>query len=134
MCADGRTQNSAGRPRLLLKAAGLATALVAPSVAGAQSYEFLAAPSKDINRVFRLEKSTGEVGACQYGIKPDAPMGVTLCYPPGEGARAGQTGEYALVASRHESEGGVFRVDLRSGAMSICFVLDNNVVCTAPAK
>ena len=134
MRADGRTQDAAGRRRIIVKTAALAGALVSSTVAGAQSYEFLAAPSKDINRVFRLDKSTGEVGACQYGIKSDAPMGVTLCYPPGEGAKGGQTGEYALVASRHESEGGVFRVDLRSGAMSICFVLDNNVVCTAPAK
>ncbi len=116
------------------RALTLIATLFAPAAAVAQSYEFLAAPSKDINRVFRLEKTTGEVGACQYGIKPEAPMGVTLCYPAGEGAKGGQPGEYALVASRHESEGGVFRVDLRSGSMSICFVLDNNVVCTAPAK
>ena len=62
-------------------------------------------------------------------------MGVTLCYPAGEGAKGGQPGEYALVASRHESEGGVFRVDLRSGMMSICFVLNESaVVCTPPAK
>jgi len=133
MQPHSRTQGAAGRwmPR---GAFALITALVAPATAIAGSYEFLAAPSKDINRVFRLDRATGEVGACQYGIKPEAPMGVTLCYPPGEGARGGETGEYALVASRHESEGGVFRVDLHSGAMSICFVLDNNVVCTAPAK
>lgn len=129
-----RIQGAARRWRKIEGTGALAAALVASTVAGAQPYEFLAAPSKDINRVFRLDKSTGEVGACQYGIKPDAPMGVTLCYPPGEGARGGQTGDYALVASRHESEGGVFRVDLRNGSMSICFVLDNNVVCTAPAK
>jgi hypothetical protein len=119
---------------MLREAVTLVAALAAPTIASAQSFEFLAAPSKDINRVFRLDKTSGEVGACQYGIKHDAPMGVTLCYPPGEGAKGGQPGEYALIASRHESEGGVFRVDLRSGAMSICFVLDNNVVCTAPAK
>ena len=65
MRADGRTQDAAGRRRIIFKAATLAVALVAPTAAGAQSYEFLAAPSKDINRVFRLDKSTGEVGACQ---------------------------------------------------------------------
>lgn len=130
----GPTGGAGGRLRMLQGAFALVAGLIGPSMALAGSYEFLAAPSKDINRVFRLDKTTGEVGACQYGIKPEAPMGVTLCYPPGEGAKGGQTGEYALVASRHESEGGVFRVDLHSGAMSICFVLDNNVVCTAPAK
>ena len=134
MRANGHRQHAVGLGRIFGEAAALAAALVAPTIACAQPYEFLAAPSKDINRVFRLDKSTGEVGACQYGIKPDAPMGVTLCYSSGEGAKGGPPGDYALVASRHESEGGVFRVDQRSGAMSICFVLDNNVVCTAPEK
>ncbi len=84
---------------------------------------------------FASTASNGEVGACQYGLKEGAAIGVTLCYPPGEGARAGAFSEYALVASRHTGEGGVFRVDLRSGMMSICFVLNETaVVCTPPAK
>lgn len=104
-------------------------------IAGAGNYEFLAAPQTDLNRVFRLDKTSGEVGACQYGLKEGSPTGVTLCYPPGDGARAGSSSEYALVASRHTGEGGVFRVDLRSGMMSICFVLnDSTVVCTSQAK
>lgn len=101
----------------------------------AGNYEFLAAPQTDLNRVFRLDKATGEVGACQYGLKEGSPIGATLCYPPGEGAKAGNLSEYALVASRHTGEGGIFRVDLRSGMMSICFVLnDSAVVCTPQAK
>ncbi len=72
--------------------------------------------------MFRLDKATGEVGACQYGLKEGQTIGVTLCYPPGEGAKSGAPGEYALVSSRHTGEGGVFRVDLRTGMMSICFV------------
>lgn len=120
-------------PRRLLFAAPLAAAGLA-SAAQAANYDFLAAPQTDLNRVFRLDKSTGEVGACQYGLKEGAQAGVTLCYPPGEGARAGTISEYALVASRHTGEGGVFRVDLRSGLMSICFVLETAVVCTPPAK
>jgi hypothetical protein len=104
-------------------------------IARAGNYEFLAAPQTDLNRVFRLDKTSGEVGACQYGLKEGSPTGVTLCYPPGDGARAGSSSEYALVASRHTGEGGVFRVDLRSGMMSICFVLnDSAVVCTPQAK
>ena len=103
--------------------------------ARAATYEFLAAPQTDLNRVFRLDKVTGEVGACQYGLKDGSPFGVTLCYPAGEGAKAGPAGEYALVASRHTGEAGVFRVDLRTGFMSICFVLnETSVVCTTPAK
>jgi len=115
--------------------AGLSLAGFGASAIAAANYEFLAAPQTDLNRVFRLDRSNGEVGACQYGLKEGAAIGVTLCYPPGEGARAGAFSEYALVASRHTGEGGVFRVDLRSGMMSICFVLnETSVVCTPPAK
>ncbi len=39
-------------------------------------------------------------------------------------------GEYGLVASRHEREGGVFRVNYRTGEMSICYVFEEKVVCT----
>src|SRR5437660_9483617 len=99
----------------------------------AANYEFLAAPETDLNRVYRLDRASGEIGACQYGLKENS-IGVTLCYPPGEGARAQQPSEYSLVASRHEREGGVFRVDLRTGTMSICYVLNDAVVCTPQAK
>ena len=76
---------------------------------------------------------TGEVGACQYGLR-DNSVGVTLCYAPGEGASGQSPGEYALIASRHEKEGGVFRVNLRDGTMSICYVLNDRVACTPPGK
>ncbi|WP_424363656.1 hypothetical protein [Methylocystis parvus] len=119
-------------PRFLSLAAAL---LFAGAADAAGNYEFLAAPQTDLNRVFRLDKANGEVGACQYGLKEGSSIGVTLCYPPGEGAKAGTFSEYALVASRHTGEGGVFRVDLRSGMMSICFVLnESSVVCTPQAK
>jgi hypothetical protein len=114
---------------------GLAGFLVAwdAGAAMAASYEFLAAPEKDLNRIYRLDKATGEVGACQYGLK-EGTIGVTLCYAPGEGAGAQKLGDYALVASSHEREGGVFRVDLHTGMMSICYVLNSAVVCTPQAK
>jgi hypothetical protein len=111
---------------------GLALGLGASDVFAA-NYEFLAAPETDLNRVYRLDKATGEVGACQYGLK-EGGVGVTLCYAPGEGAGPQASSEYALVASRHEREGGVFRVDLRTGMMSICYVLNDVVVCTPQAK
>ncbi len=113
-------------------AAGLLLAL-GVSQAAAANFEFLAAPETDLNRVYRLDKATGEVGACQYGLK-EGGVGVTLCYAPGEGAGAQASSEYALVSSRHEREGGVFRVDLRTGMMSICYVLNDLVVCTPQAK
>jgi hypothetical protein len=101
--------------------------------AAAANYEFLAAPETDLNRVYRLDRATGEIGACQYGLK-EGSVGVTLCYAPGEGAGPQAQSEYSLIASRHEREGGVFRVDLRTGMMSICYVLNDAVVCTPQAR
>lgn len=98
------------------------------------NYDFLAAPEIDLNRIFRLDKATGEVGACQFGLKEGSPVGITLCYPPGQGAGPQGSSDYALVASRHEQEGGVWRVDQRTGQMSICYVLNEAVVCTPPAR
>ena len=120
-------------PTAALLAAALAAIPVAQGRA-AGSYDFLAAPQIDLNRIFRLDKATGEVGACQFGLPEGAPVGVTLCYPPGRGAGPQGSSDYALVASRHQGEGGVWRVDLRSGTMSICYVLNETVVCTAPNK
>jgi hypothetical protein len=115
---------------------GLAVALAmlgGAERAAAANYEFLAAPETDLNRVYRLDRATGEIGACQYGLK-EGSIGVTLCYPPGEGAGPQAQSEYSLIASRHEREGGVFRVDLRTGMMSICYVLNDAVVCTPQAR
>ncbi|MCW6510740.1 hypothetical protein [Lichenifustis flavocetrariae] len=124
-----------------LRALGTAILLLGgTSAVHAASYEFLAAPEVDLNRVYRVDKATGEMSACQYGLATDASkdakasIGTTLCYPPGEGGGPQAQSEYGLVASRHEKEGGVFRVDLRSGSMSICYVLNDAVVCTPPAK
>jgi hypothetical protein len=121
-------------------ALALAAALLAnqPSVF-ANDYEFQASPAKDLNRIFRLDRLTGEVTACQYALSPGkdelAPgaIGVTLCYPSGEGAGKQDPSSYALVASHHEQEAGVFRVDVRSGLMSVCFVFKEAVVCTPAA-
>jgi len=116
----------------LFPVAGLVL-LAAAHGALAANYEFLAAPETDLNRVYRLDRATGEIGACQYGLKEASAVGVTLCYPPGEGAGAQAPSEYSLVAS-HQGEGGVFRVDLRTGMMSICYVLNDAVVCTPQAR
>jgi hypothetical protein len=97
----------------------------------AANYEFLA--ETDLNRVYRLDRATGEIGACQYGLK-EASVGVTLCYASGEGAGPQAPSEYSLIASRHEREGGIFRIDMRTGLMSICYVMNDAVVCTPPAK
>ncbi|GLK57804.1 hypothetical protein JOD31_003236 [Methylopila capsulata] len=96
-------------------------------------HAFLAAPQVDLNRMYRVDRATGEMGSCQYAVK-DGTVGVTLCFPAGEGAGAQQPGVYDLVASNHSREGGVFRVDRRSGRMSSCYVLGEQVVCTPLAR
>lgn len=107
--------------------------LLAAAPAAAEEFAFLAAPHHDLNRVFRVNRETGEVGACQYAVK-DGSVGVTLCFPAGEGAGPQEAGAYDLVATNHAKEAGVYRVDRRSGAMSVCYVLGEQTVCTPPAR
>lgn len=117
----------------------LALALVLPSGAAlAQSFEFVPAPHQGLNRIYRVNRQSGEVGACQFGMK-DGGVGVTICYPAGEGAKGTQPGatpgDFGLIASRHLSEAGVYRVDRQSGEMSVCYVQnDREVVCTPAVK
>ena len=91
--------------------------------------------------------------ACQFAHNPGradvgpGAFGVTSCYRSGDGATKQDPGEYGLIATRHEQEGGVFRVDYRTGALSICYlyfqrekqgdheaIADQYVVCTPPWK
>jgi hypothetical protein len=99
-----------------------ASALAAP-------YDFVPAPQTDLNRIYRIDRVTGEISSCQYGLQ-EGTVGVTLCFGAGEGAGPQAPGEYGLVSSRHEREGGVFRVNYRTGEMSICYVFEERVVCT----
>ena len=99
------------------------------SSAMAAPYEFMAPPQADLNRLYRLDKATGEVTACQY-FQKEGTLGITLCFPSGEGAGRQEPGDYALVTSRHAREGGIVRVESRAGGVSICFVYEEKVVCT----
>ena len=113
----------------------LAVLLAASGAALAQNYMFAPAPQQDLNRVYRVDVSTGEVSACQFAVKDDSPIGLTLCYPAGQGAKAGEAGDYSLVASSHKQEAGIFRVNRRTGSVSVCYVReDQEVVCTPPSK
>jgi hypothetical protein len=130
---DLRILRAAFSPRGLRRGALVLTIICAAGGARAANYAFLSAPDVALNRVYRIDRETGEVGACQYGLK-EGSVGVTLCYPPGDGAAAQEPGDYALVASHHQHEGGVFRVDVHTGTMSICYVLNEAVVCTTQAR
>ncbi|MGV2980971.1 hypothetical protein ACERNI_12295 [Camelimonas sp. ID_303_24] len=123
---------SAGLRRAVFAGALAASALGA-TAARAGNFDFAPAPQVDLNRIYRVERVTGEMGACQYGLK-EGSVGVTLCYGPGEGGGAQTPGDYRLVTSRHEREGGVFRINDRTGEMSICYVFNEKVVCTPQAR
>jgi len=114
-------------------AGALAACALGATAARAGNYDFAPAPQVDLNRIYRVERVTGEMGACQYGLK-EGSVGVTLCYGPGEGGGAQTPGDYRLVTSRHEREGGVFRINDRTGEMSICYVFNEKVVCTPQAR
>src|SRR5918993_224428 len=112
-----------------LRAAGLALFAVVSGPGVAAPFDFVPAPQNDLNRIYRIDRATGEVISCQYGLQ-EGTVGATLCFAPGEGAGPQAAAEYGLVPSRHEREGGVFRVNYRTGGMSVCYVFDERVVCT----
>lgn len=124
--ADGRRRASACLP-LASRVLGGVFALVLLS--GAAPFAFAPAPQADLNRIYRVNTATGEVGACQYGLK-EGTIGVTFCFPAGEGAGPQALGEYGLVPSNHTRESGVFRVNYRTGEISSCYVFNIHVVCT----
>ena len=132
-------------------AAIAAGAFAPPAEAG--QYEFLAAPQINLSLVYRVDKLSGDVIACQFAHNPGrtdvgpGAFGVTNCYRSGDGATKQDPGDYGLIATRHEQEGGVFRVDYRTGALSICYlyfqrekegdheaIADQYVVCTPQWK
>jgi hypothetical protein len=123
---------------MLPRFAGLVLALpllagLAIATARADEFEFAPAPETDLNRIYRVNQFTGEMSACQYAIK-DGTVGVTFCYPAGEGAGTQPPGDYHLVASNHAREAGIFRVNRRTGDISICYVLSERVVCTPQTR
>ena len=136
---------------LTLSMATAALPAPAPAMAEGPQYEFLAAPQINISLVYRVDKLTGDVIACKFALNPGktevgpGAYGVTTCYRSGDGATKQEPGDYGLIATRHEQEGGVFRVNYRTGALSICYlyfqrekqgdretIVDQYVVCTPP--
>ena len=137
---------------LALALAGLAAA-GGGTAGAADRFDFLTAPQINLSLLYRLDRLTGEVIACQFAKTPGrtdvgpGAFGITVCYRAGDGSTGQPPGDYALLASRHEQEGGVFRVDRRSGAISICYlyfqrvkqgeqekITDQYVVCSAASK
>ena len=113
---------------ILLQAGIIGALALRGSPADAAPYDFAPAPQNDLNRIYRIDRATGEVISCQYGL--EGTVGATLCFAAGEGAGPQAPAEYGLLPSRHNREGGVFRVNYRTGGISVCYVFDERVVCT----
>ena len=127
----------------------LAGALLLAGAAGAAAqeaktgYDFSAPPSSQANRVFSVNRATGEMSACQFERPESALVGITRCFARGEGAGAQKAGNYRLVATNFSGETGIFRVNADTGEMSICYVRDvpkagggtePAILCTPAAK
>lgn len=121
--------------RLLAPFLLFATSMVAPVAADDAKFAFLSPPHEQQLRLYWVNKQTGQVGACAYkAAKDKKQIGDTLCYASGQGAGPLGPGSYDLKASSHIKEGGVFRVNVDTGDISVCFVWNNTVVCTQPAR
>lgn len=78
--------------------------------AGSQGYEFAAPPSNNADLVYRVDRATGEVGACVFSAKGPT-IGGTVCFPPGEGADPQSSGDYGLISSNLATASGLFRIE-----------------------
>lgn len=127
----------------------LAAAFLLGGVIGAAAqeakpgYDFGVPPSNQANRVFSVNRATGEMSACQFERPDSALVGITRCFARGEGAGAQKSGSYRLVATNFAGETGIFRVNADTGDMSICYVRDvpkagggtePAILCTPAAK
>ncbi|MFG1464402.1 hypothetical protein V5F77_16040 [Xanthobacter sp. DSM 24535] len=141
----GRGRGITGR--LLVAAGCLSAGLLVVDAAFAQTpgnFSFGAPPSAQANRLYSVNHQTGEVSACQFERPDSALVGITRCFPKGEGAGAQKPGTYELVSTRFAGETGIFRVNAETGEMSVCYVRDvpksgggaaePMVLCTPSAK
>ncbi len=131
--------NRATGPVVLTLAALTGLAAIAPASAQTARrtlnrpvYDFLAPPSPDTNRVYRVNIFTGEMGVCWYSKKDNVDL--TECLPPGAGAGPQKKGLYTLVATNMKTERGVFRLNLITGQVSMCWVKGDTLTCTPQAR
>jgi hypothetical protein len=110
-----------------------ATFSLPAAATNSQDYEFAAPPATSANLMYRIDRHTGEVNACQFAANGPA-IGSTVCFPAGDGAGPQTPGDYGLAPSNMAQEIGLFRVNRETGEMSICYVLNERVVCTAPVR
>ena len=122
---------------------GPAQGAAQPAPGGGEGYVFGSPPSVQANRLYSINTRNGEVSACQFERPEGSVIGVTRCFPRDASAGPGEAGTYDLVSTRYSGETGVFRVNVKTGAMSVCYVRDMpkegggveaSVVCTPAAR
>jgi hypothetical protein len=86
-------------------------------------YEFAVPPATNSDVVYRVDRSTGEVGACVFSAKGPT-IGSTICFLAGEGAGPQPAGDYGLIPSNSATASGLFRVNRNTGEMSVCYVFN----------
>lgn len=96
------------------------------------NFDFLSPPSPDANRIYRVNIYNGEMAVCWYDKVDGADT--TRCLPGGQGAGPQERGLYTLVATNMKNEKGVFRVNLVSGTVSVCWVKGDQLICTPSAN
>ncbi len=141
----GRLAGGRRGARAVLAAAIAAGALMgaAPARAADPLYDFAAPPSGEANRVYGVNRKTGEMSACQFERPEGSKVGVTRCFVQSEGAGPQKAGNYGLMPTRYAGETGIFRVNHDTGEMSICYVreqagiggaTDSIILCTPPGR
>lgn len=102
-------------------------------------FKFLAPSDTEEDTLWRVDTLSGEVGMCTFEKSRRSASGVMSCLKPGSGASIQkQPGPYKLVPSNREDAKGVFRVNQRTGTMSLCYDVDDRkghrIVCTEPNR
>lgn len=122
---------------------GAGGAMAQANPPGQPGFDFAAPPSAQANRVYGLNRQTGEMNVCQFERPAGSTVGMTHCFMQGEGAGPQKAGNYALMPTHYEGETGIFRVNRDTGEMSICYVretarpqggAESSLVCTPAAR
>ena len=96
-------------------------AVAPPTDAQTIQYEFLTPADTEEDRLWRVDTLSGEVGMCTFEKDRKRPRGFMKCLKAGAGASVqDQPGPYGLVRSNREDATSVFRVNRRTGTMSLC--------------
>ena len=94
---------------------------------GSQGYKIAAPPATSAEIMYRVDCATEEVGTGVF--LPKGPtIRSTVCFPAREGAGP------ETLSSNLAAADGLLPVNRDTGEISVCYVLNERVVCTAPIR